>query len=107
MGDRSRRRGWHVQKAWCRKDPERCEKSCCKRCTASKGGLAQVRLVWKAGNQVQVGGNAMLVPSRVMGAKDTDLVITCRKKVSEIKRLRQGREREQSWTAALYGATFI
>lgn len=85
VGDCSRQRGWHVQKAWRGKDLERCEKSCCKRCTASKGGLAQARLAWKAGNQVQVGGNVILVPSGVMGAKDTDLVITCRKMVSEIK----------------------
>lgn len=73
----------------------------------ARGAWLRRGLVWKAGNQVQVGGNAILVPSRVMGAKDTNLVITCRKMVSEIKRLRQGREREQSWTATLYGATFI
>ena len=57
-------------------------KSWCEWYSASLGSLARAMLAWKAGNQVQVDGNVILAPNRVIWANDTDLVILYREMVT-------------------------
>ena len=85
MGDGSRQKGWRVQRPEAGSISRDVQRAGVHGAQPARGAWLGARLAWKAGDQVQVGGNVSPVPARGMRAKDRDVVTRCRKKIAEVK----------------------